>query len=413
MKKTITVISVSIVFIITVLFITVFFHEKNEDKEIIDAGITVPAVTEAAQESTESICSTEETESQETKMEKEISLMIENMTISEKIGQLFFIRPQVLDYCYDHVSEETKIRYDQYPAGGFVLFGNNIYYPDQLTEFTNQLHALSDKLPPLITIDEEGGSITRIASNEYFDVEVFDDMETIAQSQNSNDAGYVGRVIGKYLTQYGIDLDFAPVADVNTNPENPVIGCRAFGKDPVIAGEMVSAAIDGFHESGEMCCIKHFPGHGDTNSDTHTGFAETQKSWEELRSCELIPFIDGINSNADMVMVAHISVPQVTGDDTPASLSEEIVTNKLRNELGYDGIIITDSMEMGAIADIYSSAEAAVKAFSAGVDIILMPENYEDAFNGILEAYNEGIISEERINESLKRIIKLKTNKAA
>ena len=411
MKKTITAISVTIVFLIFILFVSLFIKNTTTNKS--KENINTESVTTVVQtESTIPESSVYESETTENKEENEITLLIQNMTIEEKIGQLFIIRPQVLDFCYETVSEGTRLKYSQYPAGGFVLFSNNIYDPEQLTNFTNELHSLSETLPPLITIDEEGGSITRIASSDFFDVEVFDDMETIAQDGNEHDAENLGFVIGNYLMQYGIDLDFAPVADVNTNPSNPVIGCRAFGSDPVKAGKMVSSAVNGFHKSGEKCCIKHFPGHGDTNSDTHTGFAETLKNWEELKECEMIPFIDGINSKTDMVMAAHISVPNVTGTDIPASLSEEIVTNKLRNELGFDGVIITDSMEMGAVTDRYSSSEAAVKAISAGVDIILMPENYEDAFNGIREALNEGIISEERIDESLMRILKLKNKPA-
>lgn len=412
MKKTITAVSVTIVFLIFIIFISLLIKNKNDISSNKEEFSMEPVITSAQTESTEYTSSVSETESPEERQEREISLLIQSMTIEQKIGQLFIIRPQVLDYCYEAVTDGTRLRYSQYPAGGFVLFSNNIYDPEQLSAFTCDLHSLSESLPPLITIDEEGGSITRIASSDFFDVEVFDDMETIAVNGNEKDAEYVGATIGKYLKQYGIDLDFAPVADINTNPENPVIGCRAFGSDPLKAGKMVSAAVKGFHSSGEMCCIKHFPGHGDTNSDTHTGFAEVLKNWDELKKCEMIPFTEGIKSNADMVMVAHISLPNVTGTDIPASLSEKIITGKLRNELGYNGVIITDSMEMGAVSDMYSSSEAAVKAFSAGADIILMPENYEDAFNGIYEAFKEGIISEERIDESLKRIIKLK-NKAA
>lgn len=417
MKKTIITIAISSVFMLS-LIICVFLFKKNiqiTENESITTDFSAPVLYE----STEGPASFMETQTEkEIYINKDgISYLIRNMTPEEKIGQLFIIRPQVLDYSYYSVSDGTKARYCQYPAGGFVLFSNNIEGPEQLSEFTNDLHELSDKIPVLISIDEEGGSITRIASSDRFDVEIFDDMETIAQNGNENDAEHVGTAIGNYLRQYGVDLDFAPVADVNTNPDNPVIGSRAFGSDPDKAGKMVAAAVKGFHASEEMCCLKHFPGHGDTNSDTHTGFAETQKNWEELKSCEKIPFIEGIKNEADMVMAAHIAVPNITGNDEPASLSYEILTNKLRKELGFEGVIITDSMEMGAVADRYNSAEAAVRAFTAGADIILMPENYDDAFNGMLDAYNNGVFSEERLDTSLRRILKLKlkykNNKAA
>ena len=162
------------------------------------------------------------------------------------------------------------------------------------------------------------------------------------------------------------------------------------------------------HEKNIMTCIKHFPGHGDTSGDSHVGFTYTDKTWEEMKECEMISFIGGIKADTDMIMVAHIAAPEVTGTDTIATFSYTLITDKLRNELGYNGVIITDSMEMGAIVDNYEADEAAIRAIKAGADIILLPQEYTKAFEGLKEAVLSGEISEERINESVYRILTLK-----
>ena len=219
-------------------------------------------------------------------------------------------------------------------------------------------------------------------------------------------AHYVGKTIGTYLKKYGVNLDFAPVSDVNSNPDNPVIGKRAFSSDPETVSKMVSHALDGFHEAGVMATIKHFPGHGDTANDTHTGYVRLDKSWDELKKCELIPFADNF-AKTDMVMASHITLPEVTSDGLPASLSREIITDKLRNEMGYDGVVITDSMEMGAITRAYG-AESAAMAVKAGCDIVLMPLYFEESFEAVLKAVENGEIPEDQINASVLRILTLK-----
>lgn len=337
-------------------------------------------------------------------------IQIQKMTIEEKIAQLFFIMPEALD---PTLPEDTKVTaitdtmkntYKEYPAGGIILFAKNIENPEQLTKLTSDIHALNE-LTPLIGVDEEGGLITRIAKNENFNVTKFNSM---LETKDADEAYNIGKTIGTYLNEYGFDVDFAPIADVNTNPDNPVIGKRAFSADPKTAAKFVSSAIKGFHDANIMTSIKHFPGHGDTQTDTHKGYAETQKTWDEIKNCEMIPFIKGIDAGTDMVMVAHIAAPKVTGDGTPATLSYTLITEKLRNELGFKGVVITDGMKMGAIAQQYDAADAAVKAIEAGIDIILLPENYIEAYNGVLTAVQNGTITEERIDESVMRILHLK-----
>lgn len=355
------------------------------------------------------------------KTERKIEHKLKHMSLREKVGQLFVIRPESLDESLSsrnlnianckgitELSPSLCNFYNRYPAGGFVLFQKNIINPKQINNFNNNLHKLNKNIKNFIYIDEEGGATSRIANNNNFNVPVYKSMSEIGKSLNSNNAFQAGKEIGTYLKRYGFDVDFAPIADVNTNPNNPVIGIRAFSSDPKIAAEMDIAFLNGIHEKKIKGCLKHFPGHGDTNNDSHAGYVETKKTWDELKNCELITFQAGIDNNVQMIMAAHISTPNITGDKLPATLSYYLLTEKLRNEMKYDGIIITDAMEMGAIHNDYSSDEAAVMAISAGADIILMPYDYKKAFEGVLQAVKNGSISEQRINQSVKRILKLK-----
>ena len=210
------------------------------------------------------------------------------------------------------------------------------------------------------------------------------------------------------MKRYGFDIDFAPVADVNTNPENIIIGPRAFSDKPEVAAPMVTNYLQGLKDAGITGCIKHFPGHGDTKADTHFGYASTQKTWSEMLDCEMVTFKAGIQWGCQMIMTAHIGAPKVTGSDIPSTMSPIILQDKLRGELGYQNIIITDGMEMGAITQQYSSADAALGSIQAGVDIVLGPKNLVEAFDAVIDAVNKGVISEERINQSVRRILKLK-----
>ena len=295
---------------------------------------------------------------------------------------------------------------NQYPVGGIALFSQNITSPSQLTKLISDFQSIS-KTPLFFGIDEEGGIVARIANSKNFDVEKFSNMGSIGATGDTNNAYNVGKTIGAYLKEYGVNLDFAPVSDVNTNPDNPVIGTRAFGSDPNLVAQMVSSTISGFHDSGIMTSIKHFPGHGDTKGDTHKGTVTVSKTWDEMINCEIIPFRENL-SNTDMVMVAHISTPNATSDGLPSSLSHEMITDKLRTELGYNGVVITDSFEMQAITNNYTEEEAIVKSLQAGADIILMPNDYSKAFESVKSNVENGNLTEERINESVLRILNLK-----
>lgn len=348
-----------------------------------------------------------------------IENQLKEMTLREKVGQLFCVRPEAFDvalewdtyskiasYELQEVNEQMVKVNAEYPAGGIILFAHNIKDEPQLAAFIEKLKAFNGD--PLFYIDEEGGRVARIGNNEHFQVEKFPPMGEIGKTGDTKNALRAGKVIGEYLHRYGFDVDLAPVADVNTNPKNPVIGPRAFSEDPQLAAKMVTAFLKGLDEAGVAGCVKHFPGHGDTQTDSHFGYAQTGKTWEEMLACEMVTFKAAIAADVPMIMTAHIGTPAITGDETPATLSPVILTDKLRNELGYKGIIITDGMAMGAITRQYSSGEAAILSLQAGADIILGPKNFIEAFDAVVKAVEEGAISEERIDQSVRRILTLK-----
>lgn len=345
--------------------------------------------------------------------------MIQAMSLEEKIGQLFIIRPEHLvssvsaDYLHNNrtswdtvLTAEMKQTLRTYPAGGFILFTRNMNTLEQLKQFTSDLDAACE-IKPFMAVDEEGGRIRRIGLTFSADVEQVGPMQKIGETGNPQAAYDAAYTIGGYIKEYGFNLDFAPVADINTNPENIVIGDRAFGSKPELVSTMVSAYLDGLHARKVMGTLKHFPGHGDTTSDTHTGYVAVYKTWDELLEEELIPFINNLEKT-DMIMTEHITLKNVTEDDLPATLSRELLSGKLREELGYDGVLITDAMEMGAIIKNYPAGESAVMAIEAGNDIILCPYDYRESFSAIVNAVKSGRLSEERINQSLRRIFALK-----
>ncbi len=265
---------------------------------------------------------------------------------------------------------------------------------------------LFSKYPLFLAVDEEGGKVSRVADSGI-EVEKVGTMAEIGATGDPQNAYHAGTTIGAYLKRLGFNLDFAPVADVLTNGDNQTIGDRAFGTDGAVVAQMASSFVTGLEEGGVSSCLKHFPGLGDTTEDTHDGMVVTERTKEEFQAVEFPVFQAGIDAGADFVMVSHVSVPGLTGDNTPASLSPAVI-GILRNDLGFDGIIITDALNMTAITDYYTADEAAVKAIQSGADMLLMPESFETAYNGLLQAVENGTISEERINESLRRIYRVK-----
>jgi len=344
---------------------------------------------------------------------------LSQMTLREKVGMMFFIRPEALDTAayyespqdlvnisLQEVNDRMRETAKNYPMGGVIVFGHNIKDESQLNKFVTDLRSLDGH--PLLGIDEEGGRVARIARNRNFDVPKFGSMASVAASGRSGDVGEAAFTIGKYLKEYGFDVDFAPVADVNTNPQNIVIGDRAFSNDPREAAPMVKSYLKGLEKAGIIGCLKHFPGHGDTQADTHYGYAMSRKTWDEIRDCEMIPFRAGIQAGAKMIMTAHISLPNVTGSNVPSTLSPLILKDKLRDEMHFNGVIITDAMEMGAIIRQYSVEDASVMAIKAGVDMLLCVREYPQVFETVLSAVQRGEIPEKRIDESVRRILRLR-----
>lgn len=363
--------------------------------------VTVPEDDTIAEKADENIVAGNGTVAQ--KAEK----LLAGMTLEEKIYQMFIVTPEQLTgvSAVTAAGNTTKAKLEQYPVGGLIYFSANLVSEEQTKTMLSEVQRFSDEIEGVnlfLCIDEEGGRVARIAKNKAFNVEIVPPMANVSSEEEAYHCGYT---IGAYLSRLGFNVDFAPDADVLTNSSNSVIGDRSFGSDAGIVTKYAAAYSNGLHSNGIMSTFKHFPGHGATEADTHEGYAYTNKSYAELMAAELQPFSAAGKNGVDMVMAAHISVPAVIGDDTPCSLSEKMITGILRDELQYDGLVITDALNMGAIAEKYDSSSAAVMAVKAGVDILLMPSDFKSAHSGIYTAVQNGEISEERINESVRRIL--------
>lgn len=390
---------------------------------------TEPSVSEPSQTETESLppepsqteteslpsepsqTATEPLPSEPSQTDDEVELILQKMTLREKVGQLFIIRPDALELPTStggvtELSNTMANTLDNYPVGGIIMFGRNISTPGQITKFINNLQNASN-IPLFMAVDEEGGLVARLANNAAFDVQKYKSAAAVGESGDTTAAKNMGTTIGTYLRRYGFNLDFAPVADVNSNPNNTVIGNRAFSSGADVAANMAKAMAEGLKQQQIIPTFKHFPGHGDTAEDSHNGIAVSYKSKEEMEVCEWLPYKS--LSTRDCVMVGHVATPKITGNLTPASMSDEIVNGVLRQQLNLkNNVVITDALEMGAITNEYTAAEAAVNAIKAGCDILLCPDNLQETFEAVIEAVKNGTISEKRINESVYRILLLK-----
>ena len=356
----------------------------------------------------------EETAGQEdSSMEVKAGEILESMTLEEKVCQLFMITPEALTGVGTVVQAgtSTKNAIDQYPVGGLIYFSQNLQDPGQTRTMlanTQQYAKERTGFPIFLSVDEEGGQVARVGSNPAFGVEKIGNMSDVGSRGDTQEAYEVGSTIGAYLSDLGFNMDAAPDTDVLTNPDNQVVKYRSFSSDPQLVTEMAASELRGLNEQGIIGMYKHFPGHGGTTDDSHEGYAYVDDTLEELKSGAFVPFQDGIDNGIQVIMVSHISCPNVTGDNTPATLSKMMITDILRNDMGFDGMVITDAMNMGAITAQYSSSEAAVAALNAGVDMLLMPEDFQSAYQGVLGAVKDGTVSEERIDESVRRILELK-----
>ncbi len=349
-----------------------------------------------------------EVPTKEEQLEEIVTNSISTMPLEDKVAGLFVITPEALTGVgtVTKAGESTQKALEQYAVGGLIYFENNILDKDQLSEMLANTVPMS-KYPIFLAVDEEGGSVSRVA-NSGIDVIQVDDMATVGAGGDSSAAYETGVTIGSYLSALGFNLNFAPVADVAASEDGGVLTDRTFGMDANVCADMASNLVNGMQSTGVSACLKHFPGLGSAEEDTHDGKVEISKTTDEMRASDFVPFQKGIEAGADFVMVSHATVPAIDTEELPSSLSGPVITDILRGELGFNGIVITDALNMSAITEYYSSEEAAVLAIEAGADMILMPDDFEAAYNGLLAAVQEGRISEERIDESLKRIYRVK-----
>jgi beta-N-acetylhexosaminidase len=333
--------------------------------------------------------------------------LLDRLTLEEKLWQMLFISQDELTDVYGPTmaGEGTREALGHYPVGGVIYFSQNMISGDQVATLVGNTQSYS-KIPLFIGVDEEGGTVSRLSP-----IGVTNYVSPMAEYGEAGDKEAVyelGQTFARQLLSVGFNLNFAPVADVVTNPNNQEIGNRSFSDDPVVAGEMVAEMVKGLQEGGVISCLKHFPGHGSTEDDSHYGMSVSNRTLEDLRAEEFLPFMQGIEAGVELVMMSHMSLPEVTGDNTPCDLSYSVVTELLREELGFEGLIFSDSHEMAAITSYYSCGEAAAMAVLAGCDVVLMPTDKQAAFDGLLKAVANGSLTEERINESVLRILTLK-----
>lgn len=389
--------------------------DKKEDKQSI--------------ENDKSVSKNEETHKEKN---KKIEDKISNMTLDEKIGQMLMLEFRYWEDENGNLKEVTELNDDiknailKYKIGGVILFAENVQDTKQTTKLTHNIQkaAIENGLDPLfISIDQEGGIVVRLATGTSLPGNM-----ALGATRDKDLAYQYGKIIADEIKALGINVNLAPVMDTNNNPNNPVIGLRSISSNPELVGELGSEVVKGIQDQGVSAAIKHFPGHGDTATDSHLGLPVVDKSYEEIEKLELVPFKKAANEGVDMIMTAHISYPQLEKDTViskkdgsiigiPATLSDDIITGIIRDKMHYDGIVITDAMKMQAIADHFGEEDAVIMAIKAGVDIPLMPallqknsdlEKLDNIVGRIKNELELGNISEKQINNSVYRILDLK-----
>ena len=330
----------------------------------------------------------------------------ETMTLEEKIWQLFYVTPEGLTGVNQATlaGETTKKALQEKPVGGIVYFAKNLEDREQAQKLLSGTQSFS-KTPLFLGVDEEGGLVSRLGGNEKLGTTLHPAAAEIGAAADMAVAYDTGAVMASELKELGFNMNFAPVADIITEPENTEIGTRAYSDDPQTAAAMVSATVRGLQQNGVVACLKHFPGHGSTKADSHEGTSVSTRTLEELLANEWVTFRAGIEQGAAFVMLSHLTNENLSAN--PASLSVEVGAY-LRQELKFEGIVITDSLQMGAIVDHYQSGEAAVMALWAGADMLLMPNDLQKAYDAVHTAVEAGALTQERITESVVRILAAK-----
>ena len=379
-------------------------HGENDNgntgvaADVMESGTTTEEQTADSQETTEV------TEEEKPSLVDET---LAGMTLHEKVCQMMFVTPEELtgEDGVTVAGDATRQALENYPVGGIVYFAKNLESQDQVKEMIDNSQKYSS-IGLFVATDEEGGVVNRL-------------MDTVGTTyigsmyyykDDGDETAYENAyTIANDMSALGFNLDFAPVADVWSNPDNTVIGERAYSDDYAQAAELVGNAVKGFNDGGVTCTLKHFPGHGDTAEDSHYSSAYVHRTKEEIMADEMQPFRSGIEAGAEFVMVGHLIVPDI--DEVPATLSYKIATGILRDELKFEGVAITDSFEMESIADNYSVDDAVVMSVKAGIDMILQPKDMASAVNSIEQAVADGELSEDRIDESVRRILTLKESR--
>ena len=396
-------------FIVVPLIIVIGLGAYGVHSLIDKFGNDTPAVSAGGSEEQ---AQTQEDAESEMAASQKLDRLLEGMTLHEKVSQLFIVTPEELTGSEGAVTaagDVTRARLKEYPVGGVIYFADNLVSKEQTQSMITRIQGFAKDdtgIPLFIAVDEEGGVVARVADN--LGTTKFQPMFTY-RNDGAEKAKSNAKTIASDISELGFNLDFAPVADTWSNEANTVIGQRAYSDDYSQAADLVSAAVKGFHSGGVACTLKHFPGHGDTAEDTHEGSAYVNKTLEQLESEDFIPFVAGIKAGADMIMVGHITVPAI--EAMPATFSSAVIQDILRGELRFKGVVVTDALNMGAIANTYSQADAALKAFEAGNDVLLCTGDLEGAVQALENAVNTGVITEERLDESVRRILKLKIDR--
>jgi beta-N-acetylhexosaminidase len=333
----------------------------------------------------------------------EIQNKIDSMSLDEKIGQLVVVGVDGFSM-NDNINKLIK----ENKVGGVILFSKNVENSNQLVNLTNSIKTSNaqNKIPLFISVDEEGGRVSRMPT----EIKKLPSNKVIGKRNDGYFSYSIGKIIGEELKAFGFNMSFAPVMDINSNPANPVIGDRSFGNNVDIVNKLGIKTMEGIMDSNIIPVVKHFPGHGDTFVDSHVGLPLVNKDLTQLNDFELVPFKEAIKNNVDAIMVSHILFNKLDVD-FPASMSKVIITNILRENLKFQGVVITDDMTMGAIIKNYDIGDASVKSINAGSDLILVCHDFDNelkVINSLKVAVQNNIISEERLNESVYRILKLK-----
>lgn len=364
------------------------------------------------------------------KAETDVKAIVEGMSVEQKVGQM--LMPDFRNWQkqgeskatgFTEMNDEVGSIIQKYHLGGVILFAENVVGTEQTVRLLDGLQDASPELPLFITIDQEGGIVTRLQTGTNLPGNM-----ALGATRSEKYAYQTGEIIGKELSSLGVNVNFGPSLDVNNNPDNPVIGVRSYSSNPELVSKLGIQTIKGLQRTDIAATAKHFPGHGDTATDSHYGLPLVTHDKDRLHAVELLPFQNAIDEGVDMIMTAHVQFPAF--DDTsyiskkdgqeilvPATLSKKVLTGLLREEMGFEGVIVTDALNMKAIADNFGQEEAVVLALKSGVDIALMPaqvnslemeENLASVYNAVLEAIESGDLPMEQVNASVERILKLK-----